>query len=288
MIGLSARPPSPPPRQALGEMLGVTETNQLISFNTAAPYKLCTQDPITGLADDEDVLGIDVRPANGAIYALTTQGTLYTIDAASAEATPRARLAADPGDNTAPFTGLAAGDYGMGFNPVPDRLRVVSRDGINLRIDVDNGATTTDAPVSPSSMAVPALAYTNAFAGATSTALYAIDAASGSLLLIGSNPASGGACPDDAGNPSCGSASAVGALGITDMTDVGGFDIDGSTSATGWAALNVGTGLFASLYAIDLSTGAVSLPPGVADSTIGGHERLRSITLALNPAPTRP
>lgn len=277
VIGLSARPASPPPRQAVGEVLGVSETNQLISFNTAAPSKLCTRDPITGLGDDEEVLGIDVRPTNGAVYALTSAGLIYTIDPDTAEATPRARLAADPGDDSAPFVGLVAGDYGMGFNPVPDRLRLVSRGGANLRINVDTGATITDSPVSPSSMAVPALAYTNAFAGATSTALYAIDAAGGSLLLIGDNPASGGACPDDLGNPNCGSAREVGPLGLTDMTDVGGFDIEAGADV-GWAALNVGTDLFASLFVVDLASAAVSLPPGVADSTIGGHERLRAIT----------
>ena len=287
VIGLSASPPETAPRQALGELLGVTESNQLVSFNTAAPGKLCTRAPITGLGDGEQVLGIDVRPANGALYALTSSGTLYTIDAESAEATPRARLGADPSDTSDPFAGLGASDYGLGFNPVPDRLRVVSRDGLNLRVNVDTGATTTDSPVSPSSMAVPALAYTHAVAGATSTALYAIDAASGALLLIGANPATSGACPADTGNPNCGSAHEVGALGLADMTDVGGFDIDAAQSATGWVALNVGTELFASLYAVDLASGEVSLPPGVADSTIGGHERLRGIAFAGNPASPR-
>ena len=287
VVGLSARPPSPPPRQALGEMLGVSETNQLISFNLAAPSKLCTQDPITGLEEDEAVLGIDVRPANGALYALTSHGMLYTIDPATARATPRARLEPDPADTTAPFAGLAASDYGMGFNPVPDRLRLVSRDGMNLRINVDTGATTTDSPLAPASMAVPALAYTNTFAGATSTALYAIDAASGPLLLLGGNPATGGPCPDDADNPNCGTGHEVGALGLTDMTDVGGFEIGSDQSAIGWAALNVGTDFFASLYAIDLTSGAASLPPGVADPTIGGHERLRAITFAPRPSSTQ-
>src|SRR5690606_36474452 len=98
VIGLSARPASPPPRQAVGEVLAVSETNQLISFNTAAPSKLCTRDPFTGLGDDEEVLGIDVRKTNGAVYALTSAGLIYTIDPDTAEATPRARLAADPGD----------------------------------------------------------------------------------------------------------------------------------------------------------------------------------------------
>lgn len=285
LVGVSARPPAEAPRQARGEMLGVSLGNQLVSFNTGAPGKLCTQDPITGMDADEDVLSADVRPADGALYALTSSGKLYTLDVATAEATLHATLQADPSDTSQPFSGLAAGDYGVGFNPVPDRLRAVSRDGVNLRINVDTGATTTDSPLSPASMAVPAVAYTNTFAGATSTALYAIDAASGSLALIGADPASGGACPDDAGNPNCGNLTEVGPLGLNDMTDVGGFDIDASpSSTTGWLTLSVGTSQQSRLYVVDLSTGAVSAPPGVANPTIGGNERLRAITLAASPA----
>jgi hypothetical protein len=133
-------------------------------------------------------------------------------------------------------------------------------------------------------MAVPAVAYTNTFAGATSTALFAIDTASGALALIGGNPATGGACPDDDGNPNCGSVREVGPLGLNDMTDVGGFDIDANpASTTGWLALSVGASLQSSLYVVDLATGAVSLPPGVANPTIGGNEALRALTFAANP-----
>jgi uncharacterized protein DUF4394 len=284
LVGASARPPAESPRQARGEMLGVSVGNQLVSFNTGAPGQLCTQDPIQGIEAGEDVLGIDVRPANGALYALGSSGNLYTLDVETAEATFRARLQADPNDVSQPFAGLAEVDYGLGFNPVPDRLRAVSRDGVSLRINVDTGATTTDTPLSPSGMAVPAVAYTNTYAGATSTALYAIDTASGALALVGSNPASGGACPDDDGNPNCGNVSEVGPLGLNDMTDVGGFDIDANpASTTGWLTLSVGASLQSSLYVVDLATGAVSLPPGVANPTIGGNEALRAITLAANP-----
>jgi outer membrane protein assembly factor BamB len=280
LVGVSARPPAQSPRQALGELLGVSTSNTLVSFNRSAPGQLCTRDPIVGLQPEETVLGIDTRPADGALYALGSAGNVYTLDANTAEATRRATLAADPSDTSQPYVGLPAGEYGIGFNPVPDRLRVVNRDGLNLRINVDTGATNTDAALSPTSMAVPSVAYTNSFAGATSTALFAIDPSRGVLALIGSNPATAGACPDDTGNPNCGNVSEVGPLGLDDMTDVGGFDIEANPAANlGWLALTQGDRASSALYAIDLVTGAVALPPGVANPTIGGAEPLHGLTL---------
>jgi hypothetical protein len=280
LVGLSAPPPERAPRQARGEFLGVNIMGELVSFNRGAPGNLCTQDPITGLEEGETVLGIDVRPADGDLYAVGSSGRIYTLGERG-EATLHATLAADPMDTSAPYSGLEDEDYGIGFNPVPDRLRLVGRGGTNFRINVDTGATTSDAPISPAGMAVPAVAYTNAYAGATSTALFAVDAASSSLVLIGANPATGGACPDDTGNPNCGAVSEVGALGF-DLNDVHGFDIDGSQTAMGWLALSAGTAARSSLVMVDLTTGAVTPPPGVANPTIGG-DTLRALTLASDP-----
>lgn len=280
LVGISAPPPAEAPRQSPGEFLGVNIQSELVSFNRGAPGKLCTRDPITGIESGEQVLGIDVRPADGEVYALGSNGNLYTLDQ-SGEATLRSTLTADPMDTTNPYAGLADEDYGIGFNPVPDRLRVIGRDGINLRINVDTGATTTDGPISPDGMAVPAIAYTNAYAGASSTALFAVDVTSSSLVLVGGNPATGGACPDDAGNPNCGAVSAVGPLGV-EVNDVHGFDIDGSQAAMGWLALSAGTSDRSSLVMVDLASGGVVRLPGVANPTIGG-DALRALTLASNP-----
>jgi hypothetical protein len=283
--GLGAAPPETAPAQAPGEIAGVTLSNQLVSFNRGAPGKLCTKAPITGLAANEDVLGIDVRPADGDLYALGSSGALYTLDLASGDASAKSTLAADAADTSAPFTRLPDDAVGIGFNPVPDRLRVVGSDGQNLRINVDTGATTTDATLSPTSMAINAVAYTNAYAGATSTALYAVDHESGSLVVIGSNPATTGACPGDLGNPNCGSVTALGSLGVADISNVGGFDIDGDPNAASSAllALSVGAATSSSLYIVDLETGAAAPPAGVANATIGGGERLRELTLTANP-----
>jgi hypothetical protein len=278
--GVSAAPPEAAPPQAPGEILGVSVDNQLVSFNRGAPGKLCTQAPIEGIGD-EDVLGMDVRPADGDLYALSSAGKLYTIDIGTAEATLHSTLVADAMDMSAPFTALPDSDFGVGFNPVPDRLRVVGRDGTNLRINVDTGATTTDAALSPTSMAVHAVAYTNSFAGATSTALFAVDAASAALTLIGGNPATGGACPDDATNPNCGNVTALGPLGVGDLSDVSGFDIAGDPdAAVAFLAVTIGDATSSSLYVVDLASGVATPPPGVANPSIGGGRALRDLTLA--------
>ncbi len=288
--GVSAAPPSVAPTQAPGEFVGVSVSNQLVSFNRGAPGKLCTKMPIGGLEANEDVLGVDVRPADGALYALGSAGKIYTLDIATGAATLKSTLTADVADVSAPFVSLPDADFGVGFNPVPDRLRAVSRDGQNLRINVDTGATTTDAPLSPTSMAVSAVAYSNAYAGATTTTLYAVDTASANLTTIGGNPATGGACPLDASNPNCGNVTSLGPLGVSDMTDVDGFDIDGDPAAavSAFLALSIGTATSSSLYVVDLATGAATPPAGVANPTIGGGEALRELTLTANPVVPAP
>lgn len=61
--------------------------------------------------------------------------------------------------------------------------------GQNLRIDLDTGATIVDRPLNPGSARVVASAYTNNFAGATSTTLYGINF--NSELLIQNPPDEG-------------------------------------------------------------------------------------------------
>ncbi len=285
IAGAARAPARVAPLQAPGEIVGMTESDRLVSFNRGAPGKLCTASPVTGLAEGERVLGIDVRPADGALYALGSAGNVYTLDAATGAAALRAALSADPADTTAPYAGLPDGDYGIGFNPVPDRLRVTSADGLNLRINADTGATTTDAPLAAGA-SLTAVAYANAFAGAKATTLFALDTAAGSLVRIGGDPATGGACPGDMNNPNCGAVTAVGSLGQPALDSVAGFDIDGRSGAAGTAiaALSTEGSTTSSLFVVDLATGAASAPAGVAQPAIGGGERLSSLTLAANPS----
>jgi hypothetical protein len=275
------------PQQALGDILGVTLTNKLVSFNRGAPGKLCTTSTISGLAASENVLGIDIRPADGALYALGSAGKLYTLNTSSGVATLKSTLVADAADTTAPFAALYGTDFGVGFNPVPDRLRVVSDSGQNLRINVESGRATTDAALNPAAPHVSAVAYTNSFAGATSTTLFAIDSTLDSLVRIGGDPATGAAC-DVATNPNCGVVIAIGALTAGDTTGVDGFDIDARARTLGsaLAAFTIGTATSSSLFVVNLETGVAAPPTGVANPTIGGGERLRALAFAGNPVVT--
>jgi trimeric autotransporter adhesin len=264
------------PAQPLGELLAVTDSNRLISFTASAPQKLCTQPAqITGLQPGDQILGIDVRPADGMLYAAGSSGQIYSIrttpDAAFATATRGPMLQTATG--SAQFSSFTGSGFGIDFNPMRDKLRVVSNEGQNLRIDVDAGAVTTDVKLSPTTSKGTAAAYTNSFAGAASTTLYVIDVASRQLAIQGLR----------SGDPNKGDLKPVGALRITgQLQGASGFDINGRTNAA-FAALNMAgpTGV-SELFSINLSTGGATRV-----NTIGGGERVRGLAFAEFPESMR-
>lgn len=262
-VPVTVLPMSPPATGPL--VFAVTTTGQLISFTPSAPQTILSSRTITGLSSNEAILGIDYRPANGKLYALGNGGKLYTLDEVTGAATAVSTLAADPTDTTAPFTALPGGaTFGIDFNPVPDRLRVIE-DAANLRINVDTGATTTDSNLVPVGDYFAA-AYLNSFPTPPNTALYALDATANTLVSIGSVPAVAGACPGASGNPNCGVVTVIGPLNV-DAGNVGGFDIAGPTNNFVLAAFQVGSGGTSSLYRIDLSTGAATLVGEIGTAT---------------------
>ena len=114
--------------------IGLLANGSLFSFDTTSPGTSTTIGAVTGLQGGEIVYGLDYRPANGALYALGSTGRLYTVNAATGAATLASTL------NTA----LSGSGFDIAFNPVPDRLRIVSTSGQNLRVNVDTGAVTVD------------------------------------------------------------------------------------------------------------------------------------------------
>ena len=82
--------------------------------------------------------GIDVRPADGMLYAVTADGGIYTVDAKTGAATMKSKLSET----------LKAGvTVTVDFNPVADRLRIITSEGVNLRVNVDDGKATVDGPL---------------------------------------------------------------------------------------------------------------------------------------------
>lgn len=218
--------------------VGQTPVDRLISFDSATPGTIISNSAISGTGGSP-IVGIDFRPANGALYGLGLNSQLYTIDLGSGSASPI-------GSPSGAFTTAAgAGGFGFDFNPTVDAIRVVNTNSQNLRINPTTGVVTTDpnlAYAAGSSLAgttpgVTAVAYTNSVAGATTTTLFDYDARNSQLTT--QNPANAGTLNPVA--PITGSSSTF-----------NGFDISG---ATGTAYLVNSTTLFSLNLATGVATG---------------------------------
>ncbi|MBM0107600.1 DUF4394 domain-containing protein [Steroidobacter sp. S1-65] len=266
ILGLARPVPATTPPQPLGELLALTDNNSLISFNSGLPQALCSSASINGLQGNETVLSIDMRPADNNVYALTDAGRLYTVNAATGTVAFRATLSASAND---PFTGLDGSNITVDVSPVADGLRVLSSNGMNLRVLFTTGEVFTDTPLTAGS-SVTAAAYTNSFAGTGTSTLYVIDTQSDRLLIQGRT----------SGSPNNGDLLDVGALNIGDVRAMAGFDIN-AVNNTAFAAFNVGTGNATDLYRINLGSGAATRM-----GTIGGPNRIRALTHSSVPQAT--
>src|SRR5512145_3060389 len=73
---------------SVGETLyGMTTSNKLLTFSSANPKTIISRLRVTGLQSNEELLGIDFRPATGQLYALGSS-RLYVIDVQTGAATP--------------------------------------------------------------------------------------------------------------------------------------------------------------------------------------------------------
>ncbi len=167
----------------------LTNNNGLLLVDADVPAIVSSARPITGLDAGDELVGIDVRPATGALYALALDGSLYTIDPLTAAATKATDISVAPSGT----------NFGIDFNPVVDRLRVVSNTGQNLRVNVGTGVATVDTPLayapSPDRNAgatpnVGDVAYANNFDGAATTTLFAID--DSTFEIVTQNPPNNG------------------------------------------------------------------------------------------------
>ena len=146
---------------------------------------------ITGLGDGEDLVGIDIRPANDQLFAISDDSVVYSIDVTTGEATA-------PGEATDPA--IEDDSLGFDFNPTVDRIRVDVSTTQNLRLNPDTGAVgmnpdtmkptidgnTAYAEGDDNADATPAIVgagYTNSVADAEETQLFVIDAEQDVLAL---------------------------------------------------------------------------------------------------------
>ena len=240
---------------------------RLLSFGSSSPSVIVSSVPVTGLAAGEVVAGMDMRPKDGGLYALTTQGSVARVrrvDPVSGALAAGVTLTADPADLSAPFTTLTVGSgAGVDFNPVPDRLRITTVGNQSIRVNPDTGVAFTDGDLNPGDPSVVGSAYLNAWPGALTTTLYDVDYAT-DQLLIQNPPNNGTLVPVGVG------------LGIDlDTPGTVGFDIAAEDN-TGFLAASVGGTV--NLYSVDLTTGAAT-----AVGAIGtGTTQLTGITAAEN------
>jgi Domain of unknown function (DUF4394) len=251
VIGLTAGSGQAAPRQdridcavnsrseRLLDVVGLTAGGRLVCFETTQARGADVVGRITGLQTDTKLVGIDYRPATGALYGLGDNGGVYVVNPGTAEAHLRARLNVT----------LQGTRFGVDFNPTVDRLRIVSDTGQNLRANVDDGTTTTDTalnylgppPVSPAP-GVTAVAYTNNDASPnTATTLFDIDTSLDQVAIQAP--------------PNAGTLNATGKLQTDAANDVG-FDIYSTVVSNGWTVRNQAFASFgASFYRVNVVTG---------------------------------
>jgi len=261
LLGACATPDEPMGPPAKEMILAVTSTNRLIQFNAGQPQKLLSSKPLTGLAAQERLLGIDYRVAKGQLYALGASGQLYRINTADGSASAIGTPV------TLPTEG--ATEWGLDFNPTVDRIRVVNNAGFNLRLHPDTGAVVDGSADQPGVQFDGKLAYGAADANAGKPAFvvaagytynktnekittnYALDGKLGVLVHQGTRE---GVTP--AVSPNSGKLYTVGSLGLDSFTQAT-LDISDVSNA---AYSAVGRGAKSSnWYRIDLATGRATL-----------------------------
>lgn len=250
-------------------IVGLNTTNQIFTFDSALPGVTSAPVTITGIVAGDAIVGIDRRPTNNLIYAVGQApgggGRIYTINATTGVVTSTVAITG---------TSLVGTSFGVDFNPVADTagmasLRIVSDADQNLAVNVTSGAATVQTNLSyaagdPNAGRNPNVigaAYSNNFAGATTTVLRDTDIGGATNILAIQNP-----IPTGTLNTSL-------SINIGNLNPLAsGYDISGVTGAPFFAFANAGAN-FSVLYTISngafvslgqIGAGNVGLVTGLA------------------------
>ena len=228
-------------------LYATTDQNQLLRLNARNPDRIRGIQAITGLPAGVTLRGIDFRPATGDLYGVGSDSVVYRVN-------PKTGIAVAEGPAFTPA--LRGKSFGVDFNPTVDKIRVVSDDRQNLRLNVDEGTVLNpDKDINPGMPQIVGAGYLNSSFSATrpaATALYVVDAASD--MLFKQNP------PND-GTLTEGKRLGVD-VGLNANFDIAGDDnmgfLTNSTSRRG-----------TTLYTVDVNTGDTH-----SLGRIGGGKRL--------------
>ncbi len=250
----------------------------------------------------QTLASIDRRPQNGGLYGLgynptTGDGQLYFI---SLRGTPIANpigstISFLDGSGNPERIGVDAGTkIGMDFNAIVDRVRVVTSNGQNFRINPNTGApvdgnlgggsiagVNMDGPINGGTTTIGEVAYTNNTPNESITTLYSIDPATNALYIQNSPNSGTQTLP----------LGLVYANQALDIVEARGFDIPVGVNATSSnSGVGSGSGLaileFASssqqrFCSVDLTTGVVS-----SDAQVGsGASELVGLALQSSQGP---
>jgi hypothetical protein len=243
--------------------------SNLLAFDTANPTTT-TSTTITGVDSNETLVGIDIRPQNGFLYGLGVNAaadtaTLYSISTNTGLATAVGAIGGITGAGN--LEDPATVGYGVDFNPMVDRFRVVSG-SLNFRVNPNTGTLVqADSAINTGTTTVDATAYTNNAPGASVTTQYTLDAVS-KALYIQNTPNSGtqmlvATVSQTLGGPAL------------DFTAVNGFDIPSGINATNSSGTGVSGAAFAiltvsgstQLYSINLVNGVATQIGNVGSGT---------------------
>jgi hypothetical protein len=245
-------------------VIGLTSDQRLVAFRACKPGKVREIGAVSGLGGgDSALVGIDFRVQDGLLYGVGNGGGVYTLDPTTAQASFVSQLS----------VALDGASFGVDFNPVANRLRIVSDSGQNLRHDVtlatggttqDSALTYTAPPTTPVvATGLAGAAYTNndttvMGAANSATTLFELDTSLNQLAI--QSP------------PNNGILVATGLLGV-DPGSVAGFDVYTWLGPDSMAADNIGLAALSvgganGLYGIELLTGKASALGALGDSVV--------------------
>lgn len=264
------------PMQTGTDVWALSSNNNLVRFNTSNPSYIISAIPVTGLTAGQTLVGMDMRPVDLKVYGIgynvtTMVARIYTINTSTGMATP---VSADSISNID-----LSGNVGVDFNPVADRIRVVTSNNKNYRLNQLTGLlAATDSMLKyktgdvnfGTDPDVATAAYTNTKVGPTSTLLYVHDDALNVLLT--QNP------------PNDGILNTIGSTGITvnamdKTTDMDIYFDHATQMNTAYFSANA-MGSNDKLYSMNLATGAAS-----ELGTIGMGIAIRDIVVQLDSTP---
>src|SRR4051812_44867691 len=238
---------------ALDPLYGITASSPppLVTFEADVPGTLTSNRTIPGLPGPATIVGMDVSPRDGGLFVLSDDaggnGILYSLDPTTAALTQIAPLSV-----SLPATPES---FGVDINPQSNLMRVTSAPGNkNLRVNLANGVTTTDSPITVAG-ALLGVAYHNNDndVGGTNTVQYGYDQANNNWGQV--------AIPNN------GVFSVIGPSGIASATPKL-VSLDESAAGNMWATHFVGGAM--RLYNVaDISTGAHTLVGTIPANLVG-------------------